>query len=146
MRDQSSLPIDPPAVPPPTFSITIKPRCDAVQLAPKGELDLATVEQLQRELDEVIDAGLPRIVIDLRGVEFLDSTALHALIAAHTRAQQDGWTLEIIPATPAVQRLFELTSTLERLPFTDDNGRMTSHAPPPEITSTGGAQRQQSPP
>jgi anti-sigma B factor antagonist len=143
MTDQSNLPIDTPACPPPAFSITIKPRRDAVQVAPTGELDLATVEQLQHNLDELINAGYTRIVIDLRGVEFLDSTALHALIAAHTRAQQDGWTLEIIPATPAVQRIFELTSTLDRLPFTG-NGRITSHAPLPEITSTNGAQPQQS--
>lgn len=148
MTDQTNLPIVAQAHRPPTFSIAVEPRRDAVQIAPKGELDLATVEQLRHELAEVIDAGFTRIVIDLRGVEFLDSTGLHALITADAHAQRDGWTLEIIPGPRAVQRIFELTCTLDRLPFTTNGGaggpapaRSTS-APPPDITATNGARAQ----
>lgn len=111
MRDQSAwLPTE--------FTIAVETQSDAAQIAPRGELDLATVEQLRRELGRLTAAGLARIVIDLRGVEFLDSTALHALVTAHSQAQRDGWELAIIQGPRKVQRLFEITSTLDLLPFT----------------------------
>jgi hypothetical protein len=68
------------------FSITVELRRDAVKIAPSGELDLATIGQLQRELGELIGAGFARVVIDLRDVEFLDSSALHALLDAYAEA------------------------------------------------------------
>ncbi len=105
--------------PPVGFSIDVEPQRDTVQIAPRGELDLGTVEQLQRQLGELIEAGFERLVIDLRGVEFLDSTALHALFDLHAKAQRDGWVLAIIPGAPSVQRVFEITGTSDHLPFVD---------------------------
>jgi len=62
-------------------------------------------------------------VIDLRGVEFLDSTGLHALLTARAQAQQDDWEQTIIPGPRTVQRIFEITCTIDRLPFAAGNGR-----------------------
>ena len=62
-------------------------------------------------------------MIDLRGVEFLDSTGLHALLTAHAQAQQDNWEQTIIPGPRTVQRSFEITCTIDRLPFAAGNGR-----------------------
>jgi anti-sigma B factor antagonist len=129
MTDRSETPLSAPAAAPTAFSIAVEPQRDAVQIAPRGELDLATVEQLQSPLRELIDGGVARIVIDLRGVEFLDSTGLHALMNAHAQAQRDGWELAIIPGSRTVQRIFEITCTLDRLPFTA-NGRPASPASP----------------
>ena len=52
-------------------------------------------------------------------VEFLDSTGLQTLLTAHAQAQHDNWELTIIPGPPAVQRLFEISCTIDRLPFHD---------------------------
>jgi anti-sigma B factor antagonist len=117
MTGRSELPIGAPVVLPMPFSITVEPRRDAVKIAPIGELDLATVGQLQSELGGLIDAGFARVVIDLRGVEFLDSSALHALLTAQAQARHDNWELTIIPGPRAVQRIFEITGTINRLPF-----------------------------
>lgn len=107
--------------PPPPFSIAIEAQRDAVRIAPSGELDLATVGQLQRELARAIDAGPARIVIDLCGVEFLDCSGLRTLLDAH--AEHDNWELTIIPGPRAVQRMFEITGTIDRLTFATTNGR-----------------------
>ncbi len=64
-----------------------------------------------------------RIVIDLRDVDFPDSTGLHARLDAHAQAQQENWELTIIPGPRAVRRIFEITSTIDRLPFATANGR-----------------------
>lgn len=103
--------------PPPGLTIAIEPRRDAVWLVPRGEIDLATVGQLKRELGELVDAGFARVVIDLRGVEFMDSAGLHALLSAYSDAQRDGWELSLIPGPRAVQRVFEITGTIDRLRF-----------------------------
>jgi anti-sigma B factor antagonist len=78
------------------------------------------------DLDAVIAgvcAGSPRtIVLDLRGVTFMDSGGLHSLIKAHDACRQDGHDLQIIPGPENVQRLFQLTGTADMLPFIDGNG------------------------
>lgn len=100
------------------FSIDLEPRCETVSIIPTGELDVATVGQLQSQLEELIEGGFVRMVIDLRGVEFIDSTGLPALLSAHERARREDWQLAIVPGRHAVQRLFEMTGTIEQLPFT----------------------------
>jgi anti-sigma B factor antagonist len=107
---------------PPGFLIAVERAGDAVRVAPRGELDLATVEKFRRGLGEVIEAGSTKIVIDLRGVDFLDSAGLHALFDIHADAQHDSWELSIIPGPPALERIFELTQAIDHLPFTTTNG------------------------
>jgi anti-anti-sigma factor len=100
------------------FSIDVGPQLDTAELIPGGELDIATVRQLQTELDDLIEAGFSRIVIDLRRVEFIDFTAVHALVTACRRAERERWQLAIVPGRHAVHRLFEITGAAEQLPFT----------------------------
>ena len=123
MADQSESPVDAPVLRPLPFSIAVEARRDAVKIAPRGELDLATIGQLQHALKRLIDTRPARIVIDLRNVEFLDFTGRQTLLTAHAQAQHDNWELTIIPGPPAVQRRFEISCTIDRLPFTTDNGR-----------------------
>ena len=102
---------------PAPFSITVEAKRDAVTVAPRGELDLSTIDQLRGALKRLLGAPTARIVIDLRGVEFLDSTGLHLLVSTHAQAQQDDWELTIVPGPRAVQRIFEITRTIDQLPF-----------------------------
>ena len=99
------------------FSIAVEAERGAVTLAPRGELDIFTIDQLQRALERLVDAPTARIVIDLRGLEFLDSTGLHLLVSTHAQAQQDNWDLTIVPGPRAVHRIFEITRTIDQLPF-----------------------------
>lgn len=101
------------------FSVEVTREHDTAHLVPAGEIDLATVGQLGRELDALVAAGCARIVVDLRAVEFLDSTGLHALFCAHARAAENGWQLAIIPGPRPVQRIFEITGAIDLLPFVE---------------------------
>ena len=90
-------------------------RNDVAIVQPHGELDLATVETLRAALDGIEDAG--RLVLDLRGLSFIDSTGLRLLVALHQRAQRDGFQLTLVaPAAPA-DKAIRLSGLDQALPF-----------------------------
>ena len=91
-------------------------RRDAVAIVrPRGELVVVTVETLRAALDGIRSAE--RVVVDLRGLSFMDSTGLQLLVALHQRAQRDGWQLtSVAPAAP-VDRAIQLCGLDKRLPF-----------------------------
>jgi anti-sigma B factor antagonist len=78
-----------------------------------GELDVASSQELERELARVSDAAL--IVIDLSPVTFIDSTGLGIVISAHQRAMELGHRLAVVRGGGQVDRLLSLTGLDEQL-------------------------------
>jgi anti-anti-sigma factor len=70
-----------------------------------GELDLATVESLFWRLDSAAARALPRVVLDLSGVSFMDCAAVAAVVKLADRARAAGMSLQVIPPAPAVARI-----------------------------------------
>jgi anti-anti-sigma factor len=99
------------------FTCDVSPEREAVRVLPVGELDAATVATLEAQVTELREAGFQRIVVDLRGLRFIDSSGLHCLLRCHAQMQQYGASLELVRASPPVQRVFEITGLSERLPF-----------------------------
>lgn len=75
-----------------------------------GEVDVATAPRLREHLVAVIAEGQPRIVLDLDGVAFLDSTGLGVIVGALKRTRTHGGDLRLVCTRPALLRLFELTA------------------------------------
>jgi anti-anti-sigma factor len=84
-----------------------------------GALDLATVPVLDDQLAELRGTGFRRLVLDLRGLDFIDSTGLRCILRYDAEARQDGFSIALIQGPPAVQRVFVLTGTTDYLPFID---------------------------
>ena len=84
-------------------------------MQPRGELDLVTVETLRAALDGIESAE--RLVLDLRGLSFMDSTGLHLLVALHRRAQRDGLQLTLVAPAAPVDRAIQLCGLDQELPF-----------------------------
>jgi anti-sigma B factor antagonist len=91
-------------------------------LALCGELDLATVEILQTALEESRTAGAAVVIIDLELLEFIDSSGIACLVAAHREMNEDGLgCLRMVPSRAlGVHRVLEVTGIEDRLPFIDD--------------------------
>src|SRR5689334_20699193 len=104
----------------PTLFCRLVPDRERVIVRVVGELDLEGAPRLTAMVDELLAVGFPRIVIDLRGVGFIASAGVHALLTAHRSAEEAGCVLELLRAAPAVQRVFELTRTEAALRFRDD--------------------------
>ena len=93
------------------FSLAVVPDRREVDVVPTGELDLATAEQVEREVRELRASGFRQVVIDLRRLTFIDSSGLRMLITLRNDARRDGHVLKLVPGRPDVQRLFDLTVT-----------------------------------
>jgi anti-sigma B factor antagonist len=106
------------AVPGP-FSAQRTSEGSAVLLALYGELDLGSAPELDRQLQEIEHPDLHRLVIDLSGLRFMDSTGLASIMQAQRRAQASGHELVLRRPTSQVRRLFELTGVTERLTLDD---------------------------
>jgi anti-sigma B factor antagonist len=74
-----------------------------------GELDLHTAGELSAELEGVIARRPKRIVVDLGGVTFLDSTALGALVTAAKHARAVGAPTLVVTDDPHTLKIFRIT-------------------------------------
>lgn len=89
-------------------------------LVVRGELDLSTVDYL-RDFLRREEARAPTVVVDLRELQFIDSSGLSLMVSEQQRAQEDGFRFAIaVGGAPAVQRLFELTGLQGTLTLVTD--------------------------
>jgi anti-anti-sigma factor len=86
-------------------------------LTAAGEVDLVTSVQLKRAFDSVLERETvpPRICADLQRVEFMDTSGVAVLLGVRRRAIEAGSRLVVTSASPALQRLFDITGIGEFL-------------------------------
>lgn len=83
-----------------------------------GELDLAGAPRLERIIADAEGRELT-IVVDLRGLTFIDSSGVHLIADASTRARRAGRALVVVRGRPQVDRVFTLTGAREAAAFVD---------------------------
>lgn len=110
------------------FRVEVRTEGGAAIVAVSGELDLASSPELEQQLEQVFKGDPEQLVIDLRGLEFMDSTGLSIIVGAHQRLAEDGRALSLVRGSAQVQRLLDLTGVADRLRMVDT----------PEEVLTGG--------
>ena len=101
------------------------------ELAVVGELDVGSAPRLRQELVRLAaDEGrAPCVVLDLAGVDFLDSTGLGVLLGGAKRFRAQGGDLALARAEPQVRKVLEVTRVIEILPVHDDLGAALAALP-----------------
>jgi anti-anti-sigma factor len=91
-------------------------------VALRGELDLVTVSKVAEVLDDLRPQpdGVRHVVLDLRGLTFIDLPGLRELIKQNEFARSNGHNLAVVRGTAPVQRLLALTGVDEQLVLVDD--------------------------
>jgi anti-sigma B factor antagonist len=79
-------------------------------VAAPEEIDITNAEELRAALLEAAAHGHATFVADLTQTQFCDSSGLHALLAAHKRAQAEGGEMLLVVCGTAVLRVFAITS------------------------------------
>jgi anti-sigma B factor antagonist len=106
-----------------SFELKTVVSADRRTLVLSGEIDLLVSPQLEEAIRRLCAEGAGEIVLDLRRVTFMDSTALRATVAVHDLCKGHGCAFSVIPGPTQIQTLFELTGLAASLPFQTDGER-----------------------
>jgi anti-sigma B factor antagonist len=74
-----------------------------------GELDMATAPTVRERLHALLAEGHDKMIVDLDGVGFLDSTALGVLVGVLKRVRTQGGDLRLVSTQARVLKVFEIT-------------------------------------
>lgn len=103
----------------PSFDLEVLRNGTSARIAPAGELDIATAPRLEQAIAEATGDGSIDLVLDLRGLTFMDSSGLRALVQTHQRSQTEGFGLAIWRGPRQIDRLFAVSGLEDVLPLAD---------------------------
>jgi anti-sigma B factor antagonist len=78
-------------------------------LAVRGEVDVYTAPRFRERLIELVSQGKHHIVVDLQGVDFLDSTGLGVLVGGLKRLRSHDGDLVLVCTANRILKVFEIT-------------------------------------
>lgn len=81
----------------------------ATVLAVRGEIDVYTAPRLRERMVDLVNKGTRNMVLDLEGVEFLDSTGLGVLVGGLKRLRTNDGELSLVCTQARILRVFEIT-------------------------------------
>jgi anti-sigma B factor antagonist len=112
------------------FAIEARRHRRTALVALRGEIDLVTVSKVAEVLDGLDPRpdGLRHVVLDLRGVTFMDVLGLKELLRQNEFARSNRHNLAVVRGTAAIQRVLELTGVEDMLVLVDDPDDLV---PPP---------------
>lgn len=74
-----------------------------------GEIDVYTAPKLRERLISLVESGSYELIVDMEGVEFLDSTGLGVLVGGLKRVRaHDGW-IDLVCTQSRILRIFRIT-------------------------------------
>jgi anti-sigma B factor antagonist len=75
----------------------------------EGELDTYSCPSLRETIVRLVDAGNKQILLNMGGVEYIDSAGLGTLVGGLKRASEHGGKLKIFNANAQIQKVFNIT-------------------------------------
>jgi anti-sigma B factor antagonist len=98
---------------------------DYTVISVAGEIDLYTAPRLQAELMTVLSADTARLIVDMSGVDFCDSTGINVLLAAHRQARERGGELQLAGPGSATRKVLQVTGLESVFTVLDDPVQLT---------------------
>ena len=102
------------------FAVSMEGMDDGATIVVEGDVDIATVPRLRDALDQALESSPTRVLIDLSGVEFVDSSGLRFLLRANQQAQRGGWSLVVRRPAESAMRAFEFAGADKWLTFASE--------------------------
>jgi anti-anti-sigma factor len=103
------------------FAIEIDEQDDRVVVTPRGELDMATAPELEQAVMPRLQDGV-WIVLDLRSLDFIDSSGLRVVVGAHRSAEERGGRFTCVRGAPGstIHRIVEIAGIDGVIEMVDD--------------------------
>jgi anti-sigma B factor antagonist len=112
------------STPPDTFDISLDLHGAVTVMRLSGEFDLAGKDRFDRAVDQLPEKP-GEVLLDLRDLEFIDSTGLRSIVDMWHQSQAAGYRLAVLALPEPVGRLFRLTGLDEILPVVDETTSIT---------------------
>lgn len=102
------------------LDVQVSERNGAAIVALAGELDISEVPDVEKKLKAVEQGRPPVLVLDLRRLNFLDSSGLRVVLEADLRSRREARRFALIPGPEPVHRVFLIALLDKRLEFIED--------------------------
>jgi anti-sigma B factor antagonist len=99
------------------FDVETSHRDGASVLTLRGEIDVYTAPQLRQSIVDLVEEGSVRLVVDMRAVEFLDSTGLGVLVEGLKRVKSKDGSLSIVATQDKILKIFDITGLNRAFPI-----------------------------
>jgi len=107
------------------LKVTTRSQGDHTVVSVAGEIDLYTAPRLQSELMTALSRSPVRLIVDMSGVEFCDSTGINVLLAAHRQARERGGELQLAGPGSATRKVLQVTGLETVFTVLDDPAGVT---------------------
>jgi anti-sigma B factor antagonist len=94
----------------------------------RGEIDVYTAPRLRQAIIDLVDGGASQIVVDMSGVDFLDSTGLGVLVGGLKRVKVKDGSLSIVTTQDKILKIFDITGLNKVFPIHDSVDAAASQA------------------
>jgi len=111
------------------LDLSTEPVAGGVALVLSGELDISVCERVERQLERIEAERPGTLVLDLAGLEFIDSSGMRLVMLADQRARTDGRRLAVVPGDGTTRRLLRLLGLEPRLELVEDRARLEGGGP-----------------
>jgi len=106
---------------------------DGHTIVASGELDVSSAQMLEEIIAEACAAGAKQLVLDMGGIEFMDSTGLRAILQGKAICEEHRCEYSLTPAQRPVETALTMMGIRGRLPFRRGAGARRRVAPRPAI-------------
>ena len=101
------------------LQLTTQPRDGHAVVCLKGELDIATVDQLRLHLNKARQSCGEHVILDLTDLEFMDSQGLSVIVGCDKAVRAAAGSFALVAPRPIVRRTLEITGLVQRLEVFD---------------------------
>ena len=101
------------------LSLTTRTEGDRTVLSVGGEIDVYTAPKLREQLVDLVNSGQYHLVVDMEGVEFLDSTGLGVLVGGLKRVRAHEGSLRLVCTQERILKIFRITGLTKVFPIYD---------------------------
>lgn len=102
-----------------------------------GEIDVYTAPTLRERLNEVVASGQHHLVVDMAGVDFLDSTGLGVLVGGLKRVRSQNGTLQLVCDQEKILKVFRITGLTKVFPIHPTLEQALADRPAPVPSQAG---------
>lgn len=99
------------------LSLSTRSEADRTVVVVSGEIDVYTAPKLREQLIDLVSAGNYHIVVDMEGVEFLDSTGLGVLVGGLKRVRAHDGSLRLVCTQERILKIFRITGLTKVFPI-----------------------------